>query len=478
MRLILRCALLGCIYAFFSLSGTGKGKGIHAHAHASYLLKKEVDEPPTRLLSTDPDVAGFDPWPNQPGPKAAAATHSILPKHKPQPKPKAQPMRAKPNPAMLLHESSTHVHVAQSVPKKTRPVAKQAETSHPQESWSHGNETACRKRSVFAPHRIPVYFVNLNESTRRRAAYTRQLSRLGFQHVYRVEARLPNAKDVSVKVLIAPAVENEPKEQACIVSHLIAMHTAVYDRNQRDYPYALITEDDILHELDVNYTAFALSAPSDFGTLQLMSSNAQEIENSYDLYWKTLRQEAIGHKDVAGLGWTRWAADKGLWSTQGYLINKAKIRAFVDQVIRYDSISSRYLITLVNPSSKLFPCNKQMQNRGFLCEFPYRIVADYYLYLGAGPTYFSQIPIFNGAKVESTIHSRSSKTHAREFDHIGRVIQRARDEATTLPSFIRPFACNHNQSTLHAHQGHGPAHQTHRQMIRHMNATVPTKHEA
>lgn len=306
----------------------------------------------------------------------------------------------------------------------------------------------CHKNSKYSEHRIPVYYVNLADSKKRRLSYERQMKLLNFHHVHRIEAVLPSSSNIKINLKISPARENEPKEMSCLASHLVAIYTAVHDDEEADYPYALITEDDVLYELDVNFTSLALSAPENFGLLQLMTSNAGQVQEHYRLYEKSMGSESYrSYMDLNTKNplWTRWTIEKSLWSTQAYMINKPKVKNFIDQVVTrtYNATSDTfsYTINLINPSNELFPCSKNHGSRQLDCYFPYRIVADYYLYLGCGPTFFAQIPIFNGAKVESTIHTRSSRTHANEFDEISKVIVKAKNRTDILPDFISPFQC-------------------------------------
>lgn len=128
-------------------------------------------------------------------------------------------------------------------------------------------------------------------------------------------------------------------------------------------------------------------------------------------------------------------------STQAYLINKEVVRKFIDKVVSYNSTTETYSIKIVNPSEKQFPC----AGRG-MCEMPFRLVADLYIFTGCEPTYLSHIPLFNGASAvgqNTTIHHRKNNDvqHAKAFDKISLILDDVRRHAELLPSFIRAKKC-------------------------------------
>ena len=77
-------------------------------------------------------------------------------------------------------------------------------------------------------------------------------------------------------------------ELYCTMSHLLAIYTAVNSPTASS-KYALITEDDIHIPYDIDYTALALSAPTDFGILQLYTSYPPLTNALWDEYEKNPR---------------------------------------------------------------------------------------------------------------------------------------------------------------------------------------------
>eukprot|EP01034_Spumella_vulgaris_P022210 gene22210-28324_t len=270
-------------------------------------------------------------------------------------------------------------------------------------------------------------------------------------------------KIVSVQSIIKP---NE-NEIACIASHLIAIYRAVHDPVfMSSSPYALILEDDVHFEFEVDFERLVESAPKDFAVLQLMTSNAEQSKNMFNYYKFFVDQLEIAKKNEESLAanelastkegqpnlrggvdksqqpiaiieetkshsrdetlnlWKDHAAGEDLWSTQAYIINKAAVREFIDSVVTLDDMNMPR-VRLAQPSAIKPKC---VGNNA--CLFPYRIVADIYLYIALGKTYTSRLPLLNGGHdvgYVSTIQTVPG----------GTVDEEAKDKAATvLPAFV------------------------------------------
>mmetsp|Transcript_1042 Transcript_1042/g.1156 ORF Transcript_1042/g.1156 Transcript_1042/m.1156 type:complete len:161 (-) Transcript_1042:215-697(-) len=140
--------------------------------------------------------------------------------------------------------------------------------------------------------------------------------------------------------------------------------------------------------------------------------------------------------------WSPREYDAPYWSTQAYLINKRRVKTFIDKAVSYDDKSKTYSINIVNPSNKLFPCYYGQR----ICPIPFRIVCDMYIFASLGPSYISNIPIFNGALVgeNSTIHKRINNdvAHSVAFNKIIEVFNDVRKKQHLLPDFIRVKNCS------------------------------------
>ncbi len=73
-----------------------------------------------------------------------------------------------------------------------------------------------------------------------------------------------------------------------------------------------------------------------------------------------------------------FSSGEQLWSTQAYIINKAAVRPYIDSVVSLDALDLLHVAVKMPPS---------VMGRGGVnssIRFPYRIVADIYLYIALG----------------------------------------------------------------------------------------------
>lgn len=311
----------------------------------------------------------------------------------------------------------------------------------------HEDTSALCFQSVDKSKSVPVYWVNMQKSIYRRKYYDVQMDAMGLSN-RRIQAVTP-ADNVVKKTLITviPRVQHTQVELSCVVSHLIAIHTAVHDETHKSNPYALITEDDVHFEMDVDFLTMAENAPKGFGALQLITSSSIHVTSFWTKYKKdssskmAVKNFKFPKKYSSETLWSLRKHDSPYWSTQAYLISKEVVRSFIDSVVTLNNTTGIYSIDIVNPSERMFPCPTKKD-----CYLPYRIVADTYLYAGCNPTYLITIPIFNGAHVgqNSTIHKRKNNNvyHAKAFGEIARVLQDVRNRSDILPSYIRVKQCD------------------------------------
>ena len=215
-----------------------------------------------------------------------------------------------------------------------------------------------------------------------------------------------------------------------IVSHLLTIYHAVYDKNN-NYPSAMITEDDVLFKFDVNYTKLAENAPEDFNIIQLMISNPARVLGNY----KLLKRSFDNNLTSNSIYWRNWVQNDLATSTQAYIINKKNIRSFIDRIITYDAYGTPN-INIINPNFQVY-CKKETKDGK--CFLPFPITADFYLYLSARPTYELMVPICNGANVNSTIHPEHFVNHYYSFIGIQQVINQFYRRIELLHSYIKPY---------------------------------------
>jgi GR25 family glycosyltransferase involved in LPS biosynthesis len=178
-----------------------------------------------------------------------------------------------------------------------------------------------------ASFQLPVYWINMDRDADRRKLMEQHLTKdMQFTHTKRIAALTPNTANIIM-------LEHECKrfsfpDIAILTSHLKAIHTAVHDTSSPlavDSKYALILEDDIRFQYDINFEELIASAPKNFGVLQLMTSHYDQILN----LWNSYRYQ--------NQLWTFRRQDSSIWSAQAYIINKAVYKEYVDAAIeQYD----------------------------------------------------------------------------------------------------------------------------------------------
>lgn len=310
------------------------------------------------------------------------------------------------------------------------------------------------------PYRIKAYWLNMDHNHDRAVYMESQLTRIGILH-QRVSAISPNSSEYLVDKLEQPCKRNTPRDISVILSHLKAMHMAVYpkDPTSDNSDYALILEDDVKFLYDIDFDAMIKSAVSDFGILQLITSNVEAINMLLHQY-KTGTPSERHWKKTAWNHFTKNGKTSLYWSAQAYLVNKKVIKPFLDDVITVDPATGLLHFKIIN---SFFP-SKCQRTRERPCVLSNCLFADSYIFSGAGPTYISTIPLFTGSKIgyTSTIHQEQVSFHQEAFGLIKSLsheLQRSGHSATSviggssgnititnglgvgLPSFVREPVC-------------------------------------
>eukprot|EP01034_Spumella_vulgaris_P031487 gene31487-38889_t len=243
-------------------------------------------------------------------------------------------------------------------------------------------------------------------------------------------------------------IRKNQREIACIASHLVAIHTAVNDPlyDLVSSPYALIVEDDVHFELNVDFDALAMHAPGDFSILQLSTNNGPEAskmwrnfvndstvprdksqsmkDRSANLTRSTdnrhLRFVSPVERESVSMWRPRHTSDSSasLWSTQAYLVHRERVRAVVDQMVT------------ISPHTG---AETSVSASHVCCR---RIVADSYLYALFRPAYVSRIPMFNVvAKLgsRSTIKPKGGNDDSQFMVHYLKIEEVLKDVAFVAP---------------------------------------------
>lgn len=338
-------------------------------------------------------------------------------------------------------------------------------------------------------------------STDRRQYMEDQLKYLKFRN-HRVTAVTPTSPTYNISRLQKPCKRNTEKDISSILSHLTAIHKAIYSEESTSdgvscdvvkrkkskrrseskrsvqplkmSDYALIIEDDVQFVYQLNFSALISSAPENFGILQLSTSNEEALQ----ILWSTFKEKSTIQKSAYnGLEnfekqnflhyydknlsarerlWTRnlWTSQTKdgrtslFWSAQAYLINKRIIKPFIDDVVErhHDGSLSFKIINSFDPlickRTKRFPCI--LAN----CLF-----SDTYIYAGGGPTYVTNIPLFTGAPVglKSDLHQNQVGVHKKGFERMDSLIGKVRHgynamEFAERERLISPIPIEHSFS--------------------------------
>jgi len=208
-----------------------------------------------------------------------------------------------------------------------------------------------------------VYYINMDRSSHRKVMIENHLNEIGIRY-FRVRGMTPseiyipsdveetwktiscklqtiwqppNKLDIKYNISSSPYLQytaytaalcgrgkgrNTPGELGCTASHLMAMRRAIYSTTAKSR-YALIIEDDVYFPFDIDFQAMAMSAPDDFGILQLFNSNLGFMQNNWGSYvyntsyiWRSV------HSKI------------GLGGTCAYLINRLVMKPIVDAMIQ------------------------------------------------------------------------------------------------------------------------------------------------
>lgn len=276
------------------------------------------------------------------------------------------------------------------------------------------NRTVCKWKKTLS--KTLIYWVNLEDSIRRRRYFERHLHETGFRGL-RMHALTP-----SEYTLVIPCYTKTPREIACIISHLAAIYHAINDPTD-DSQYVLILEDDVIFQFNIDLDALVATAPKGFGILQMVTSSEHHIRKFWEEY------------KVDGKLWIKRDWNDGYWSTQAFLVNKAVVRSSIEEVVKIDA-NGALSFHLMAPAKM-----KQRCLSG--CVTPFCLAADTYLYNQLGPTYTAKIPYFNGALVgsNSTIHQKNVNSHSKAFMQIDSVVDEARSGKVKLPPFLSVPEC-------------------------------------
>jgi GR25 family glycosyltransferase involved in LPS biosynthesis len=326
---------------------------------------------------------------------------------------------------------------------------------------------------------IPAFYINLNSAVRRKAYTEELLTSMGFTF-QRVSAWNAEAA-ISRVITNVTSAENlwRPKfrEIGCIASHLEAIYKAVQYSQQHPEipPYALILEDDISFEFQIDFNELIKNTPENFTMIQLATSNHEAMKDLWwQYYYRMLKDPFLPDLIQSKTLHLRTApfrkpqdipspiemkhhsnhlyslrpndAHAALWSTQAYLIHTKHIASLINQHVQYNQSTHQYHVIITKPEN--ISCEPVAS---MFCLLPWRIVADMYLYAMYGPTYSIHLPIINGAsKNPNNFHENSfiqsneaNEGHQESFYHISELVDLICNKYRDfLPSYLSCYESN------------------------------------
>ena len=272
-------------------------------------------------------------------------------------------------------------------------------------------------------------------------------------------------------------------ELFCTMSHLLAIYRAVHSTTATS-KYALIMEDDVYIPISTDYNALADSAPSDFGVLQLLTSQVKWLKSMRDEYIK---------KPKHGL-WSKRTIKSKMWSAGFYLINRERLRPIIDAIIHIDpkyptiiqfriiaalsdnkpgecnttTTSSSYTphtaVTMNSTSTSHVPVPTQVPVSAVLvstslaessynhtstihlaCVGYWRVIADGFIY-AMTPTYTIKLPIaYHKSDFKSTFQPEAIRATATQETITMSTLMNTN---YTIPSFPFRLACIGNEESV------------------------------
>ena len=234
--------------------------------------------------------------------------------------------------------------------------------------------------------------------------------------------------------------KNRKREVTVTISHLLAIRRAIYDKTNTG-PYALILEDDLQFAFEVDFAALIASAPSDFGVLQLVTSNDYSVLNLWRVY--------LRHNTT----WVKRKENDDYWCAGAYIINKALLKPYIDRIIApiegpsttvgNSWVGVHLIAGYERPVCTPSMCcenNKQFNLTNPPCvRSPRGYASDNFIYsIIYGNSYMLTVPIVTGGVFgnRSTLHQDHVSFHVSAFNRINTLVNEMKDGTSPLPSFL------------------------------------------
>lgn len=112
---------------------------------------------------------------------------------------------------------------------------------------------------------INLYYINMDKSINRNNRFLSRMAKFNNYNIIRVKAITPN--DLTEYIIDIPlhCIAMHDKEKSCLLSHFKAIEMA-YNNNDE---YAIIAEDDMIINKNINWEYFISKLPNDWEIIQL-----------------------------------------------------------------------------------------------------------------------------------------------------------------------------------------------------------------
>lgn len=126
-------------------------------------------------------------------------------------------------------------------------------------------------------NKINLYYINMEKSTERKQRFLTRMQQFNNYNIIRVSAITPQVlHNFDIKSNLLCSLFMKPEEVSCTLSHLKAIELA-YNNND---PYALIVEDDLIINKNINWNYFISKLPKDWDIIQLYAFPTPHLNNN------------------------------------------------------------------------------------------------------------------------------------------------------------------------------------------------------
>lgn len=268
-----------------------------------------------------------------------------------------------------------------------------------------------------------AYFINLDSNIDRRNHTEQLLTCLKLDYT-RIPAIAPSHFNPSLKI----DGDNTRKLYAVTMSHLEAIYQAY--RAQKGLGIALILEDDMKFLYQVkSWSTLVNSAPSDWGILQLATSNIEVVNDALAAYMSTKILWQARPNAARGAG--------------AYLVNLPSFSYFFGSMTQEET---KDVLTRFDPMIALAKkCDMRQRNQSLphrlRCAGKVYFYADKYIYR-LHNSYLLTFPLVSfAANVTSSLSSNHEKSQTLAAHHLQTLLATVAVEKGTLPNFVSEGRC-------------------------------------